>query len=73
MVSLQHPILAVMAIAVTAPLLAELPVGVRIPVVVLEVVLGAVVGPHALGWVQTGDPNGGGRWTAAAQMPRSSA
>lgn len=55
MVSLQHPILAVMAIAVTAPLLAELPVGVRIPVVVLEVVLGAVVGPHALGWVQTGE------------------
>ncbi|MCM8597942.1 MAG: cation:proton antiporter, partial [Candidatus Accumulibacter sp.] len=44
-----------MAIAVTAPLLAELPVGVRIPVVVLEVVLGAVVGPHALGWVQTGE------------------
>ena len=55
MVSLQHPILAVMAIAVAAPLLAELPVGVRIPVVVLEVVLGVVVGPHALGWVQTGE------------------
>lgn len=44
-----HPVLLVMAIAVTAPLLAEIPRGFRIPVVVLEMVLGIVVGPQVLG------------------------
>ena len=31
-----HPVLIVLAIAVAAPLLAEIPVGVRLPVVLLE-------------------------------------
>lgn len=47
-----YPVLWVMAAAVAAPLLAEIPIGVRPPVVVLEVVLGIVIGPHALGLVQ---------------------
>src|SRR5271165_4914152 len=44
-----HPVLIVLAIAVAAPLLAEIPVGVRLPVVVLEMVLGIIVGPQVLG------------------------
>ena len=47
-----HPVFVVLLVAVAAPLLAELPVGRRVPVVVLEVVLGIVVGPHVLGWIQ---------------------
>jgi len=45
-----HPILLVMVVAVLAPLLAEIPTGFRIPVVVLEMILGFVIGPGALGW-----------------------
>ncbi len=45
-----HPVLLVLAIAVLAPLLAEIPVGFRLPALVLEMVLGIVVGPHVLGW-----------------------
>jgi Kef-type K+ transport system membrane component KefB len=41
-----HPVLIVMAIAVTAPLLAEIPIGVRMPVAVLELLLGIFIGPH---------------------------
>src|SRR6476469_4549960 len=37
--------------AVAVPWLAELPVGFRIPAVVLEVVLGIIIGPQVLGWV----------------------
>jgi Kef-type K+ transport system membrane component KefB len=44
-----HPVLIVLAIAVAAPLLAEIPVGVRLPVVVLEMVLGIIIGPQVLG------------------------
>ncbi len=44
-----HPVFWVLLVAVTAPLLAEIPVGFRVPVVVLEVVLGIVIGPHVLG------------------------
>jgi Kef-type K+ transport system membrane component KefB len=44
-----HPMLIVLAIAVAAPLLAEIPVGVRLPVVVLEMVLGIIIGPQVLG------------------------
>jgi Kef-type K+ transport system membrane component KefB len=47
-----HPVLWVMVAAVAAPLLAEIPVGFRLPVVVLEVVLGILIGPHALGLVR---------------------
>lgn len=37
-------------IAVLSPLVSELPIGLRLPMVVVEVGLGILVGPHALGW-----------------------
>lgn len=49
----RHPIFVVIAVAVVAPLLAEIPIGVRVPTVVLEVVLGILIGPHVLGLVQS--------------------
>lgn len=49
-----HPVLVVMAIGVLAPLLAEMPKRFRMPSVVLEMVLGIVVGPHLLGFVKAG-------------------
>jgi Kef-type K+ transport system membrane component KefB len=45
------PVLLVLLVAVAGPLLAELPIGFRIPAVVLEVVLGIIIGPQVLGWV----------------------
>jgi hypothetical protein len=54
MVLTNHPIFVVIAVAVVAPLLAEIPIGVRVPTVVLEVVLGILIGPHVLGLVQRG-------------------
>lgn len=47
-----HPIFWILAAAVLAPLLAEIPSGLKVPVVVLEVVLGIVIGPHVLHLVQ---------------------
>jgi len=47
-----HPVFWLMLAAVAAPLLAEVPIGVRVPVVVLEVVLGILLGPHMLDLVQ---------------------
>ena len=44
-------VLLVLLVAVAGPLLAELPVGFRVPAVVLEVVLGIIIGPQVLGWV----------------------
>jgi Kef-type K+ transport system membrane component KefB len=38
-------------IAVLAPLISEIPIGLRLPMVVVEVGLGIIVGPHVLGWV----------------------
>lgn len=49
-----HPVFVVMAVAALAPLLAELPKRLRVPVVVLEVLLGMAVGPHGLGWLASG-------------------
>jgi Kef-type K+ transport system membrane component KefB len=43
-----HPVLLVMAVAVTAALLGEIPIGIRIPVGVIQLLLGIVVGPHVL-------------------------
>jgi Kef-type K+ transport system membrane component KefB len=43
-----HPVLLGLAIAVIAPLLAEIPIGFRLPAVVLEMVLGVIVGPQVL-------------------------
>src|SRR4051794_6044675 len=45
------PVLLILMVAVAGPLLAELPIGFRIPAVVLEVVLGIIIGPQVLGWV----------------------
>ena len=47
-----HPVFWIMAAAVLAPLLAEIPVRLKMPVVVLEVVLGILIGPHVLNLVQ---------------------
>jgi Kef-type K+ transport system membrane component KefB len=42
----------VFAIAAATPLLADLPRRIRVPGVVLEILLGIVVGPQVLGWVE---------------------
>jgi Kef-type K+ transport system membrane component KefB len=47
-----HPIFWILVAAVVAPLLAEIPLGFNLPTVVIEVVLGIVIGPHALKLVQ---------------------
>lgn len=44
---------AVLVIAVLAPIIAELVPRVRMPVVVLEILLGIIAGPHVLGWAHT--------------------
>ena len=47
--SIGHPVFWLMVAAVAAPVLARIPLGFKVPVVVLEVVLGIVIGPHVLG------------------------
>jgi Kef-type K+ transport system membrane component KefB len=47
-----HPIFWILAAAVLAPLLAEIPIGFKVPIIVLEVALGIVIGPHVLHLVQ---------------------
>lgn len=47
-----HPVFWLFLAAVAAPLLGEIPLGFKVPIVVLEVVLGIVIGPHVLGLVQ---------------------
>lgn len=47
-----HPVFWIFCAAIAAPLMAEIPIGLRVPVVVLEVVLGIVIGQHILGLVQ---------------------
>jgi Kef-type K+ transport system membrane component KefB len=47
-----RPVFWILAAAVLAPVLAEVPLGLKVPVVILEVVLGIVIGPHVLGLVQ---------------------
>jgi Kef-type K+ transport system membrane component KefB len=46
-----HPVFWIFAVAVLAPLLAEIPTPFRVPIVVLEVLLGVVIGPHVLNLV----------------------
>jgi Kef-type K+ transport system membrane component KefB len=41
-----HPVFWILVAAVVAPLLAEIPTGFKVPMVVLEVMLGVVLGPH---------------------------
>ena len=43
-----HPIFVIFVVAVTAPLLAQTRLGSRVPVVVIEVLLGVLIGPHVL-------------------------
>jgi Kef-type K+ transport system membrane component KefB len=43
-------LLVTAVIAVLAPLIAEIPIGLRLPMVVIEVGLGIVAGPQVLGW-----------------------
>jgi len=45
-------LLGILVIAVAAPLLAAALPKARIPAVVLEIVLGIVVGPHGIGWLR---------------------
>jgi Kef-type K+ transport system membrane component KefB len=47
-----HPLLVIALIAVLAPLVNELPLRLRVPSVVLEIVFGILVGPQVLGWVR---------------------
>ncbi len=42
----------VTVVAVTAPLVSELPIKLRLPIVVVELLLGVLVGPQALNWAQ---------------------
>jgi Kef-type K+ transport system membrane component KefB len=49
-----HVMFVVMAVAVLAPLLAEIPIGLRVPIVVLEILLGILIGPHVLGLIDAG-------------------
>ena len=46
-----HPVFWIMVAAVLAPLLSELPFKLRVPVVVLEILLGIAIGPQGLGLV----------------------
>jgi Kef-type K+ transport system membrane component KefB len=46
-----HPVFWILAVAVLAPLLAEIPTPFKVPVVVFEVLLGIVIGPHLLNLV----------------------
>ena len=48
-----HPVLVIMAIAVVSSLLAEIHVGIRVPVVVWELLFGILIGPHVLALVRS--------------------
>ncbi len=49
-----HPVFWVFVAAVAGPLLGRIPLGLRVPVVVIEVLLGILIGPHVLDLVQYG-------------------
>jgi Kef-type K+ transport system membrane component KefB len=51
-VLLGHPVFWILAVAVLAPLLSEIPTPFKVPAVVLEVLLGIVIGPHVLKLVE---------------------
>ena len=50
--STHHIVLVILVAAVAAPLLAEIRLGFRVPTVVIEVMLGVIVGPHVLAIVR---------------------
>ena len=43
-----HPVFWLFVAAVAGPLLGRIPIGLKVPVVVLEVVLGILIGPHVM-------------------------
>jgi Kef-type K+ transport system membrane component KefB len=47
-------LLLILLIGIVAPLIAEMPSGFRLPVVVIEIVLGILIGPHGLGLMEAG-------------------
>jgi Kef-type K+ transport system membrane component KefB len=49
-----HSLLLIFTIAVVAPLLCEWVPRIRLPLVVLEIALGILVGPQVLGWAEAG-------------------
>src|SRR5262245_19261023 len=49
-----HSLLIIFTIAAAAPFLCEWVPGVRLPLVVVEIVLGIVVGPQVLDWARAG-------------------
>jgi Kef-type K+ transport system membrane component KefB len=49
-----HSLLLILTIAAVAPLLSEWVPRIRLPLVVVEIVLGILVGPQALGWAAVG-------------------
>ena len=51
-----HPAFMVLATAVAATFLSAMPIGIRIPIVVWEILFGALLGPHLLGLAR--DPQG---------------
>ena len=51
----RETLLVVLLVAALAPVLADLPVRVRVPVVVCELVLGILIGPDVLGLAETDD------------------
>ena len=65
-----HPVFWIMAAAVLAPLLAELPLRVKVPVVVFEVLLGILMGWHGLGLVHPSASSN--RCSPSAWRPRCS-
>ena len=44
----QHPMFVIFVMAVAASLLAQTRAGLRVPVVVIQVLLGVLIGPHVL-------------------------
>jgi Kef-type K+ transport system membrane component KefB len=48
-----HPVLVVMAIAVASSVLAEIRIGIRVPVVVWEMSFGILLGPYVLGFLRS--------------------
>jgi Kef-type K+ transport system membrane component KefB len=49
-----HSLLIIAFVAVLAPLLNKLPLRVRIPVIVIELLMGILIGPAGAGWVASG-------------------
>jgi Kef-type K+ transport system membrane component KefB len=49
-----HSLVIIALVAVLAPLINRLPLRVRIPVIVIELLMGVLIGPAGVGWVASG-------------------